>query len=71
MVGLSMYGVDAQIILLMLPILFAKIFQKESIVENLSFGDLKRIFSSGGERILFAILNNLRESEEINAIFLL
>ena len=50
-----MDGVDAQIILLILAILFSKKFSKRNV-----FGKMGRIFSSRGERILFAILNNLR-----------
>ena len=50
--------------------LFSKNFNK--IVENLTCSvKLGKIFSSGGERILFVILNNLLGSEEITAIFLL
>ena len=72
MVGLSMDGVDAQIILLMLAILFLKNFSKREHRWKFDvFGKMGRIFSSGGMSILFAILNNLRGSEEINAIFLL
>ena len=36
MVGLSIYGVAAQIILLMLAILFSKNLKKESIIDNLT-----------------------------------
>ena len=35
------------------------------------FGKMGIIFLSGGERILFEVLNNFKDSEEINAIFLL
>ena len=51
--------------------LFSTNFSKREHSWNFDvFGKMGRIFSSGGERILFSILNNLRGSE-INAIFLL
>ena len=66
-----MDGVDAQIILLMLAILFSKNFKKENTVENLTCLVKWGGFFHLEERLLFAILNNLRGSKEINAIFLL
>ena len=72
MVGLSMDGVDAQIILLMLANLFSKNFSKrEQSCKFDVFGKMGENFSSGEERILFSILNNLLGSEEIISIFLL
>ena len=52
MVGLNMNGVDVQIILVMLAILFSKNFSKREYSRKFDvFGKMGRIFSSGGNTI--------------------